>query len=79
MTRLLTSPMGSRTGCEQRPADPREYTVMSYDRSDLASLAAFLVVAEERSFTRAAARLGTSQSALSHAMRRLESRSVSAC
>jgi DNA-binding transcriptional LysR family regulator len=47
---------------------------MSYDRSDLASLAAFLVVAEERSFTRAAARLGTSQSALSHAMRRLESK-----
>jgi len=37
-------------------------------------LAAFLVVAEERSFTRAAARLGVSPSALSHAMRSLEGR-----
>jgi DNA-binding transcriptional LysR family regulator len=43
-------------------------------RDDLIDLNAFLVVAEERSFTRAAAKLGTSQSALSHAMRRLESR-----
>lgn len=43
-------------------------------REDLGSLAMFLVVAEERSFTRAAARLGLSQSALSHAMRRLEAR-----
>lgn len=42
------------------------------NRADLADLSAFLVVAEERSFTRAAARLGLSQSALSHAMRRLE-------
>lgn len=42
-------------------------------RSDLADLSAFAVVAEERSFTRAAARLGTSQSALSHVVRRLES------
>lgn len=43
-------------------------------RDDLVDLNAFLVVAEERSFTRAAARLGTSQSALSHTMRRLEAR-----
>ena len=43
-------------------------------RSDLADLAAFVAVAEERSFTRAAARLGLSQSALSHAMRRVEER-----
>lgn len=43
-------------------------------RTDLADLSAFLTVAEERSFTRAAARLGVSQSALSHAMRRLEER-----
>jgi DNA-binding transcriptional LysR family regulator len=42
------------------------------DRENLASLAAFTVVAEERSFTRAAARLAVSPSALSHAMRRLE-------
>lgn len=40
----------------------------------LADLNAFLTVAEERSFTRAAARLGTSQSALSYTMRRLETR-----
>lgn len=43
-------------------------------REDLTDLAAFMVVAEERSFTRAADRLGTSQSALSHGMRRLETR-----
>ncbi|ABS68566.1 transcriptional regulator, LysR family [Xanthobacter versatilis] len=43
-------------------------------REDLADLNAFLAVAEERSFTRAAARLGTSQSALSHTIRRLEAR-----
>jgi DNA-binding transcriptional LysR family regulator len=43
-------------------------------REDLADLTAFLAVAEERSFTRAAAKLGTSQSALSHVVRRLEER-----
>ncbi|MCB4769090.1 LysR family transcriptional regulator [Ancylobacter sp. Lp-2] len=43
-------------------------------RDDLVDLNAFLVVAEERSFTRAAAKLGTSQSALSHTIRRLEAR-----
>lgn len=41
-------------------------------RSDLSDLAAFAVVAEERSFTRAAGRLGVSQSALSHTIRGLE-------
>ena len=41
-------------------------------REDLSDLLAFLAVAEERSFTRAAAKLGTSQSALSHTVRRLE-------
>jgi DNA-binding transcriptional LysR family regulator len=35
---------------------------------------AFLAVAKERSFTRAAAQLGVSQSALSHTVRRLEQR-----
>lgn len=43
-------------------------------RNDLAELSAFATVAEERSFTRAAARLGVSQSALSHSMRALEKR-----
>ena len=43
-------------------------------REDLADLAAFVAVAEERSFSRAAAKLGTSQSALSHTVRRLETR-----
>jgi len=43
-------------------------------RDELGDLAAFLAVAEARSFTRAAAKLGTSQSALSHTIKRLESR-----
>ena len=43
-------------------------------RSDLPDLAAFATVVEERSFTRAAIRLGVSQSALSHSMRSLEKR-----
>ena len=43
-------------------------------RADLSDLMAFLAVARERSFTRAAAKLGVSQSALSHTIRRLEAR-----
>lgn len=43
-------------------------------REDLIDLNAFMTVAEEQNFTRAAARLGTSQSALSHTVRRLEAR-----
>jgi DNA-binding transcriptional LysR family regulator len=43
-------------------------------RDELGDLGAFLAVAQERSFTRAAAKLGTSQSALSHTIRRLEER-----
>ena len=43
-------------------------------RDELGDLVAFLTVGEERSFTRAAARLGTSQSSLSHTVRRLEER-----
>jgi len=43
-------------------------------RDELSTLSAFLAVAEERSFTRAAKRLDVSASALSHAIRRLEER-----
>jgi DNA-binding transcriptional LysR family regulator len=43
-------------------------------KNALAELSAFVTVARERSFTRAAARLGISQSALSHAMSALEKR-----
>lgn len=43
-------------------------------KNDLGDLTAFAAVAAERSFTRAAARMGVSQSALSHAMRGLEKR-----
>lgn len=41
-------------------------------REELSDLAVFLAVAEARSFTRAAATLGTSQSAISQIVRRLE-------
>jgi DNA-binding transcriptional LysR family regulator len=43
-------------------------------RERMSDLAAFLAVARERSFTRAAGQLGVSPSALSHAMRGLEER-----
>src|SRR5580693_3847677 len=43
-------------------------------RQNFNDLLAFLTVAKERSFTRAAARLGVSQSALSHTVRGLEER-----
>src|SRR4029453_13857409 len=43
-------------------------------REELVDLNAFVTVAEEQSFTRAAAKLGTSQSALSYTVRRLETR-----
>jgi DNA-binding transcriptional LysR family regulator len=43
-------------------------------RDELSELAAFAAVAQERSFTRAAIRIGMSQSALSHSMRGLEKR-----
>ena len=43
-------------------------------RDELSVLSAFLIVAEERSFTRAAKHLGVSPSALSHAIRGLEER-----
>ena len=43
-------------------------------RSNLDDLVAFVAVGRERSFTRAAAKLGVSQSALSHTIRELEAR-----
>jgi DNA-binding transcriptional LysR family regulator len=43
-------------------------------RDELGDLIAFLAVADERSFTRAAGKMGTSQSSLSHTIRRLEER-----
>jgi len=43
-------------------------------REDLNDMLWFLAVAEERSFTRAAAKLGTSQSTLSHTIKHLEAR-----
>jgi DNA-binding transcriptional LysR family regulator len=43
-------------------------------REDFNNLVAFVAVASERSFTRAAAKLGVSQSALSHTIRGLEER-----
>ena len=46
----------------------------SRPREELSVLAAFAVVADERSFTRAAVRLGVSTSAVSHSIRDLEER-----
>ncbi len=43
-------------------------------REEMTDLLWFLAVAEERSFTKAAARLGTSQSTLSHTIKQLEAR-----
>src|SRR5258707_8327231 len=44
------------------------------ERRDLDDLLIFFAIARERSFTRAAAQLGVSQSALSHTVRGLETR-----
>jgi DNA-binding transcriptional LysR family regulator len=58
------------------PSDPHTpiMTTPSLRREDLGDLLNLLAVAQEGSFTRAAARLGLSQSALSHAIARFEER-----
>jgi DNA-binding transcriptional LysR family regulator len=56
--------INQETNREQRPSM----------NNDLSELATFAVVAEERSFTRAATRLRVSQSAVSHTLRGLEKR-----
>lgn len=43
-------------------------------RDELGELTAFMSVAQEQSFTRAAAKTGTSQSSLSYTVRKLEER-----
>jgi DNA-binding transcriptional LysR family regulator len=43
-------------------------------RANLNDIVAFVAVAREKNFTKAAARLGVSQSALSHTIRTLETR-----
>ena len=48
-------------------------------RTDLSDLQAFLLVARERSFTRAAAKLGVSQLALSQTVRGLGQRLACGC
>jgi len=47
---------------------------LGMDRENFSDLIAFIAIAQERSFTRAAARLNVSQSAVGHALRRLEKR-----
>ncbi|AEH63374.1 LysR family transcriptional regulator [Zymomonas mobilis] len=47
---------------------------MFMSRANLNDLQSFLIVAQEKSFTKAAAKLGVSQSALSHTVRQLEAR-----
>ena len=63
-----------RIGGYTRPLNRFNVSYLSMKRDELGELVAFLAVCEERSFTRAAARLGTSQSALSHTVKRLEER-----
>lgn len=47
---------------------------MAMQRQDLNDMLAFMAVAQERSFTKAASKLGSSQSTLSHTIKQLEQR-----
>src|SRR5258706_1765088 len=53
-----------------RPVSHEEHSRVV--RDELSVMSAFLAVADEKSFTKAAKRLGVTQSALSHAIRGLE-------
>src|SRR5215467_3880510 len=72
---LFKSKVRRNRGNDKGPLSTRacEYNSQMAE-NDLSALSAFVVVAEERSFTRAAKRLGVSPSAMSHAMRGLEER-----
>ncbi len=62
--------------CCRLPSDTelRRYWGMAFTRSDLADFTYFLTIAKHRSFRRAGLELGVSASALSHALKGLESR-----
>jgi DNA-binding transcriptional LysR family regulator len=62
--------------CHEFVPDGRDYLLGRHGmaRDDFNDLLVFMEVANERSFTKAAANLGLSQSTLSHTMRRLETR-----
>jgi len=64
-----------RRGPYGAPIESQSYPALPcMPRENINDLLAFLAVAQERSFTRAAAKLGVSQSALSHTIRALENR-----
>jgi DNA-binding transcriptional LysR family regulator len=60
--------------CIAAPADSAAKGAPEMLRQNISDLLVFVAVANERSFTRAAAQLGVSQSAMSHAIRELEER-----
>ena len=73
MTRAGTSLMTSCCSCgEARSQSDSDYEIISHIFMDLAALKIFLAVAQERSFSRAAAKVHRTQPAVSQAVRRLE-------